>query len=100
MNGPVLVTGATGRQGGAVVRRLLAGGWTVRALTRDPDKAGSRSLSELGATPVKGDMDDPASLRQAMTGAYGVFSAQDYWSVGADREVAQGKAVADVAKEL
>jgi uncharacterized protein YbjT (DUF2867 family) len=100
MDGPVLVTGATGRQGGAVVRHLLASGWQVRALTRDPGKPASRSLAELGATPVKGDMDDPASLRQAMQGAYGVFSAQDYWSVGAQREVAQGKAVADIAKEL
>jgi uncharacterized protein YbjT (DUF2867 family) len=63
MNGPVLVTGATGRQGGAAVRHLLAVGWQVRALTRDPHKARSRSLSALGATPVKGDIDDPASLK-------------------------------------
>jgi uncharacterized protein YbjT (DUF2867 family) len=95
----ILVTGATGRQGGAVLRHLLAHGFRVRALTRDPNKPAARALAELGVTPVKGDMDDPASLSEAIDGAHGVFSAQDYWTVGAEREVAQGKAVADVAED-
>ncbi|MDI1476508.1 NmrA/HSCARG family protein [Polyangium sp. y55x31] len=73
---PVLVTGATGRQGGAVARALLARGAPVRALVRDPEAAGARALRKLGATLVRGDLDEPASLEAACAGARGVFSVQ------------------------
>jgi len=96
--GTILVTGATGRQGGAVARHLLAGGWSVRALTRDPGKPESRELQGLGAEIIKGDLDDRASLEAAIRGCYGVFSVQNFWETGYEREVQQGKFLADVAK--
>jgi uncharacterized protein YbjT (DUF2867 family) len=70
----ILVTGATGRQGGAVASRLLADGWRVRALTRDAAGAKARALAEAGAEVVTGDLDDRASLDRAAAGAWGVFS--------------------------
>ena len=54
----ILVTGATGQQGGATARHLLAGGWSVRALTRDPDSPRAQALGEAGAEVVQGDLDD------------------------------------------
>jgi len=95
--GPVLVIGSTGRQGGAVARRLLADGWQVRGLTRDPARPAAQALAALGIEPVRGDLDDPGSIRRAMQGAYGVFSVQDFWEVGLEREIRQGCAVADAA---
>lgn len=70
----VLVTGATGRQGGAVAARLLADGWRVRALTRDPDSAKAKAIKAAGAEVTAGDLDDRASLDAAAAGVYGVFS--------------------------
>jgi uncharacterized protein YbjT (DUF2867 family) len=70
----VLVTGATGRQGGAVTARLLADGWRVRALTRDASGARARALAEAGAEVVVGDLDDRDSLDRAVEGEWGVFS--------------------------
>jgi uncharacterized protein YbjT (DUF2867 family) len=70
----ILVTGATGRQGGAVAARLLADGWHVRALTRDPESAKAKALKEAGAEVVAGDLDDQDSLDAAAAGAFGVFS--------------------------
>jgi uncharacterized protein YbjT (DUF2867 family) len=94
----ILVTGATGRQGGAAVRHLLKKNWSVKALTRNPDSAAAKSLSNKGVEVVKGDMDDKDSLTKAMTGAYGVFSVQDLWSSGITGEIHQGKNMADAAK--
>lgn len=71
--GPVLVIGATGQQGGAAARALLSRGWEVHALVRDPAKPTARALAQAGARLVTGDLDDPGSLREAMSGAYGVF---------------------------
>ncbi|MEV6768141.1 NmrA/HSCARG family protein [Nocardia sp. NPDC051030] len=71
--GPVLVIGATGRQGGAAARALLEKGWTVRAFVRDPEAPAAVKLAEAGAQLVTGDLDDEDSLRAAMDGAYGVF---------------------------
>ncbi|GAA1681439.1 NmrA/HSCARG family protein [Glycomyces endophyticus] len=70
----ILVTGATGRQGGAVAARLLADGWGVRALTRDASSAKAEALKESGAEVVEGDLGDRASLDRAAAGAWGVFS--------------------------
>ncbi|GLZ35234.1 hypothetical protein Lesp02_74210 [Lentzea sp. NBRC 105346] len=95
----VVVTGATGRQGGAVARHLLAAGWRVRALTRDPDSASARRLAAAGAEMVRADMADIASLRPAFAGAHGVFSVQNPMISGLDAEVRQGRAVGDAAAE-
>jgi uncharacterized protein YbjT (DUF2867 family) len=87
----ILVTGATGKQGSAVVRHALRQGFTVRALTRNPDSLTARALLAKGVEVVKGDMEDLASLRQAMKDVYGVFSVQNYWekNVGYDGEIRQ-----------
>jgi uncharacterized protein YbjT (DUF2867 family) len=95
----VLVAGATGRQGGAVVRHMLPKGWRLRALTRNPKSYAARQLAEKGVELAEGDMDDPASLDRAARGVYGIYSVQDFWTVGARREVQQGKNLADVAKK-
>lgn len=94
----ILVTGATGSQGGAVVKHLLKDGWKVRALTRDPNKEKARMLRESGVEVFKGDMDDIPSLETAMRGVYGVFSVQTPWVDGVDAETRQGINVADAAK--
>ncbi len=94
----ILVTGATGHQGGAVARHLLRDGeLRVRALTRDPAKPTARALGEQGAEVVKGDLDDRATVEAAIDGASGVFSVQNFWEAGFDREVEQGVRLADVA---
>src|SRR5439155_4650288 len=95
----VLVTGATGRQGGAVIRRMLPKGWKLRALTRHPANAAAQDLARQGIEVVQGDLEDPTSLERALRGAYGVYSVQDFWAVGATREVEQGKQLADAAKK-
>jgi uncharacterized protein YbjT (DUF2867 family) len=96
--GPVLVTGATGNQGGAVARRLLRDGQQVRALVRDPSKPAAQALAAAGAELVTGDLDDHASLDRAVAGTRGVFSMQNFWETGAEREIEQGKAIADAAR--
>jgi len=96
----IAVTGATGQQGGAVARHLLAKGWKVRALTRDSNKPVAQGLAAAGADLVPGDMDRRTDLDEAFQGAYGVFSVQNFWlpNVGAEGEVRQGVHVADAAK--
>ncbi len=94
---PVLVTGATGRQGGAVLRHLLQRGRPVRALTRNPDSPQARILAARGVGIATGDLEDRASLERAMRDVHGVYSVQDFWSCGAQREVRQGINVADAA---
>ncbi len=74
--GLVLVTGATGKQGGGVARALLSHGRRVRILTRNPDSAAARALVALGAETSKGDMGSPDSLHAAMRSVTGVFSMQ------------------------
>jgi uncharacterized protein YbjT (DUF2867 family) len=95
----VLVAGATGRQGGAVIRSLLPKGYPLRALTRNPSNAAGQDLARQGIEVVQGDLEDPASLERAARGVYGVYSVQDFWSVGAKREVVQGKNLADAANK-
>lgn len=98
MNQPILVLGATGAQGGATVTALLARGRAVRALTRKPDGPAAQALAARGVEVVAGDMDDADSLRAALRGCAGVFSVQNIWEKGND-EAAQGRRVADLAKE-
>lgn len=96
----VLVTGATGRQGRAVVRHLLPKGWKLRALTRNAATHVAKELAGQGVEVVQGDLEDAASLDRACRGVYGIYSVQDFWSVGAKREVQQGKNLADAAKKV
>jgi uncharacterized protein YbjT (DUF2867 family) len=99
-DGVIAVTGATGRQGGAVTRHLLADGWRVRALTREPTSKAARRLATLGADLVGCDMMDPASLRPAFAGVDGVYSVQNPMLDGLEAEVAQGRNVADAASAV
>src|SRR5207245_1071952 len=85
--------------GGAVIRHLLPKGWKLRALTRNSGHAAAGDLARKGIEVVQGDMEDPASLERAARGVYGIYSVQDFWSVGAKREILQGKNLADVAKK-
>jgi uncharacterized protein YbjT (DUF2867 family) len=95
----VLVTGATGRQGGAVVRHMLAKGRKLRALTRDIRSHAAQAWAGKNVEVVRGDLEDPASLEKAVRGVFGVYSVQDYWAVGGKREMQQGKNLADAAKK-
>ncbi|KAM3915974.1 nmrA-like family domain-containing protein 1 [Leptodactylus fuscus] len=97
-----VVFGATGVQGGSVAAALLDDGtYEVRAVTRDTSKRQSVKLKEAGAEVVYGDLDDEKSLEAAMAGAYGAFVVTSYWEYySTEREIAQGKRVADMAKYL
>ncbi|ERP89308.1 hypothetical protein Q670_02715 [Alcanivorax sp. P2S70] len=98
-NKRILVTGATGAQGGALIPLLLEQGFAVRALTRNPDKPSARALYHRGVEVVAGDLDDSVSLQLACKDCYGVFAVQNFWEkgVGYDREIEQGKRLADAA---
>ncbi|MGE5892955.1 MAG: NmrA/HSCARG family protein [bacterium] len=95
----ILVTGATGRQGGAVARHLLDRGYKVRAMTRNPKSDRALALNNLGATVIKADFDDPKSLEKALEGIWGVYSVQNTWEAGVEREEEQGKRFAKLARE-
>ncbi|MBW4474978.1 MAG: NmrA/HSCARG family protein [Stenomitos rutilans HA7619-LM2] len=96
----ILVTGATGNQGGAVARHLLQRGkFKVRAMVRDEKKPAAQALRQAGAALVQGDFNDRASLDRAVQGAYGVFSMQDFRE-GAEVEIRHGQAIADAAKAV
>jgi uncharacterized protein YbjT (DUF2867 family) len=98
---PILVTGATGRQGGATARRLLALGRPVRALVRDLAAPAATALEAAGAQLVRGDFDDPASLPAALGGAGAMFGVPPvaFGPAGpaTDLEVARGRALIDAA---
>ncbi|MFG1703730.1 NmrA/HSCARG family protein [Nonomuraea sp. M3C6] len=96
----ILVAGATGNQGGAVVDALLGRPerWRVRALTRDPAGAAARALAGRGVEVVPGDMADAASLARAMAGVHGVFGVQNSRTAGLKGEVEQGVTLVDAAK--
>lgn len=97
-NSPILVTGATGKQGGAVVQALLTNGRAVRALTRNPDSAVAQALTAQGVEVLQGDFNDSASLDAAMAGVVGVFSMQMGSHPGdPDTEVVTGKALIEAA---
>jgi uncharacterized protein YbjT (DUF2867 family) len=97
----ILVTGATGKQGGATARRLLAAGRPVRALVRDTTTAAATTLAEAGAELVRGDFDDPTSLPPALDGAAAVFAVPPVAfgpnGPDTDLEVARGRALIDAA---
>ncbi|MEU9253096.1 NmrA/HSCARG family protein [Streptomyces sp. NPDC048270] len=97
----ITVFGATGSQGGSLVRAILAdpeGGFGVRAVTRHPDAPRAVELARLGAEVVQGDMDDEASLAPAFEHAYGAYLVTDFWEhMSAEREKAQALALARAA---
>ncbi|WP_425826067.1 NmrA/HSCARG family protein [Streptomyces fractus] len=99
---PVLVTGATGRQGGATTRALLSAGVPVRALVRDPATERARAVAALGARLVTGDLLDRASVTHAAEGARAVFSVQmpAFTDEGADfdNELAQATNLVEGAR--
>jgi len=94
----ILITGATGRQGGAALRHLRERGFSIRALTRDPDKPAARALVGRGTEVMRGDLNDPASLTRALDGVYGVYSVQTSTGEGVDAEIREGINLADAAK--
>lgn len=99
-NRTIVVTGATGLQGGAVTRHLLSSGWRVRALTRNPNSEKAQAISALGAEIFQGDMTKPGSLGPVFEGAYGVYSMQNPVLSGVAGEIRQGKNVADMARQV
>ena len=94
----VLVSGATGQQGGVVARELLKAGYPVRAMTRKPEGDKARALAKAGAEMIYGDLDDAGSLEKALKGVWGVFSVQNTWEAGVEKEEAQGKRFAEIAR--
>ncbi len=104
----IAVLGATGQQGGGLVRAILEdpkGGFAVRAITRDPGKDAARELASRGAETVQADIDDVASLERALAGAHGLYAVTNFWehffrdpATSAAREKAQAKNIADAAR--
>jgi uncharacterized protein YbjT (DUF2867 family) len=98
----IAVIGATGAQGGGLVRAILAdreGPFAARAITRKPESDRARALAQLGAEVVAGDADDPPSLERAFAGAYGAYCVTNYWELlSADREGAQATAMARASR--
>ena len=98
-NRTILITGVTGKQGGAVAHALQGRGFKLRGLTRNPDSERAAALARNGVDLVKGDLDDEATLRRALAGAWGVFGVQNTMEAGVEGEEAQGKRLATLARE-
>jgi len=99
----IAVVGATGAQGGGVVRAILAdtsGEFAARAITRKPDSDKARALAAQGVEIVAGDADNPASLESAFAGAYGAFCVTNFWEHGEpERELRQASALARATRK-
>ena len=99
----IAVAGATGAQGGGLVRAILddpSGGFSVRALTREPASDKARELERAGAEVVAADLDDPASVERAFKGAHGAFCVTFFWAhYSPDREIAEARHMAAAAKK-
>jgi uncharacterized protein YbjT (DUF2867 family) len=97
----IAVVGATGQQGGGLVRAILDdpdGGFAVRALTRDPDSPAARVLAARGAEVVAANLDDETSLRAALAGAYGAYFVTAFWEYNdVAREQSQARNLANAA---
>jgi uncharacterized protein YbjT (DUF2867 family) len=94
----VVVTGATGQQGGAVVKNLLERGHRVRAVTRNTDSAGAKALENAGATLVRLSVEDTAALTKALDGATSLFAMTTPFEGGPQAETRQGISAAEAAK--
>jgi uncharacterized protein YbjT (DUF2867 family) len=99
----IAVAGATGSQGGGLVRAILAdreGPFTARAITRDPTSEKARALTALGAEVVQGDVDDVGSLERAFKGAHGAYCVTFFWAhMDPERERAEARNLAQAAKQ-
>ena len=95
----ILITGVTGQQGGAVAQALHVAGFRLRGLTRNPDGKRAAALAREGVEIIKGDLDDEATLRQALAGVWGVFGVQTSLESGVEREEVQGKRLATLARD-
>jgi uncharacterized protein YbjT (DUF2867 family) len=95
----VLVTGATGQQGGAVARLLLDKGHEVRALTRRPGSQRAMALRAAGAEIREGDLDDAPSVRDAAEGADAVFLMATPFEEGVEAEARQGRRAAEACRQ-
>jgi uncharacterized protein YbjT (DUF2867 family) len=100
----IAVVGATGAQGGGLVRAILEdrhGGFAARAITRDPGSAKARELAELGAEVVAADLDEPEGLRRALAGAHGAYFVTFFWAhFSPEREKAEAKSMAQAARDV
>lgn len=100
----IAVLGATGAQGGGLVRAILndkSSEFSVRALTRDVNSPKAKALADLGAEVVAVDIDDYESLKSAFTGAYGIYGVTFFWEhFSAEKESAQAASIAKASKEV
>jgi uncharacterized protein YbjT (DUF2867 family) len=94
----VLVTGATGQQGGAVARALLSRGHRVKALTRKPESDAARQLASAGADVLAGDLGNAASVLEAAGDVDTMFLMGNSYEAGTEEETRQGIIAADAAK--
>jgi len=94
----VVVTGATGQQGGAVVKTLIERGHEIRAVTRNIESAKARTLAEAGVTLVRASLEDTAALTKALEGATSLFAMTTPFEGGTEAETRQGISAADAAK--
>ena len=98
----IAVMGATGAQGGGLVRAILDDGegpFSARAITRDASSDKAQALALLGAEVVEADMDDQASLERAFEGAHGAFCVTAFWETfSPEKEIAQARTMAEAAK--
>src|SRR5262245_49855539 len=94
----VVVVGATGKQGGAVVKNLLERGHEVRAVTRNPDSAKAKELANRGVTLVHASLEDTPALTKALEGATSLFAMTTPFGAGTEAETRQGISAADAAK--
>ena len=96
---PILVLGATGGQGGAVVDALLAGKTVVRAVVRDPGRESARRLARRGVELVSGALQDRESMVSAMRDVAAVFAVTTPFEAGVDAEVEQGRTILAAAHQ-
>ncbi|OAP55331.1 hypothetical protein AYL99_10304 [Fonsecaea erecta] len=101
----LVVFGATGKQGGSVIKSVLgdpktAAIFSIRAITRDPSKPAAQKLTKMGCECVSADLDDKDSVIHALQGAYAVYAVTNFWEKkSAAAEIQQGKNIADAAKQ-
>ena len=96
------ITGATGAQGGGLLRAILAdqsSEFAPRAITRNPDSEKARAIAAEGVEVVSADLDDVESLKKAFSGAYGAYCVTNFWEhFSPEREIAQANNLAEAAK--
>jgi uncharacterized protein YbjT (DUF2867 family) len=98
----IAIVGATGGQGGGLARAVLAdgsGGFSVRALTRNPESDAARALADGGAEVVQADIEDAEALDRALNGAWGAYLVTNFWEhFTPEKELTQARRMAEAAK--